>query len=114
MSIGGIVRDIWGSYQLREEVAYSAVGDVGCESIEDERPCQGVRECFFQLVHFKMLVADSLLVDSDSLDGQDTVSRLQPPCVELVVRDDEEEDNSQGRGEASVDEENDLPRCNTR
>lgn len=57
-----------------------------------------------------MLIADPLLVDPDSLDGEHTISGLQPARIELIVRDDEEEDDAQRGGEAAVDQENNLPR----
>ena len=56
-----------------------------------------------------MLVADPLLVASDSLDCENTLLFGQKSCVQLVVRHDEEEYNPNGRGEKSVEEENDLP-----
>lgn len=97
------------THQLREEIADSSIGDVGCEGVKAKGPGQGVRESFSQLIPLEMFVSNALLIDSHSLHCEDAVTRLQPPCVELVVRNDKEEDDSQSGRQAAVDEEDDFP-----
>lgn len=57
-----------------------------------------------------MPVANALLIDPNSFDGHDTISRLEPPGVELVVGHDEEEDDPQTGGQTAVDQKDDFPR----
>lgn len=59
-----------------------------------------------------MLVSYPLLIDSNSFNRQDAVTRLQPPRIELIVGDDEEEDHSQGGSQAAIDKEDDFPGSN--
>lgn len=40
---------------------------------------------FFELIEFPMLVADTLVVFSDSLNSNQTLSRGQKLCVELII-----------------------------
>lgn len=58
-----------------------------------------------------MFVTDALLIDPDSFNGQHPILGLQPACVELIVRHHEEENDAQKGGQASIDQEDDLPRC---
>ncbi len=99
-----------GDDELGEEVADSAVGDVGCGGVENECPCQRVCEGFFQLVHFEVLVSDALLVDADTFDGKATVFFAQPACVELVVGHEEKKENTDYSCEETRDKEDDFPR----
>lgn len=95
--------------QLGKEIANSTIGDIGHKGIKGKGPRQRIQERLLQLIKFEVLIADALLIDADSLDGEDAVPRLQPPSVELVVRHDEKEDNAQHSGQTAVDEEDDLP-----
>lgn len=56
-----------------------------------------------------MFVADTLLVDLDTRHGQDPVFFLQPAGIELAVRNDPQEDYSQGHREQPCEQEHDLP-----
>lgn len=59
-----------GDDQLAEEVGNAAVRNICCTSVESESPGHRVKERFLELVHFEVLVSDTLLVDADTLDGQ--------------------------------------------
>lgn len=97
------------THQLRKEIANSSIGDIGREGVKAKSPCQGVQEGFSQLIPLEMFVSNALLIDSHSLDCQDPITRLQPPPVELVVRNDKEEDDPQSGRQAAIDEEDDFP-----
>lgn len=56
-----------------------------------------------------MLIADALLVDAHAGDGQHAILLLEPAAVQLVIRDDPEEDDPEGDGEEARYEEDDLP-----
>lgn len=58
-----------------------------------------------------MFVTDTLLVDSNSFDGEHTISGFQPACVELIIWHHKEEYHTQKGGQAAVDQKHDLPRC---
>lgn len=97
------------THQLGEEIADAPIRNVRRQGVKDKGPGQRVQQGLLQLVHFEMLVADALLVDPHSLDGQHAVSRRQPARVELVVGHDEEEDDAQRGGQAAVDQKHNLP-----
>lgn len=97
---------------MAEEIADATIGNVGCESKECKRPCQGVEERFLQLVHLEVLVANALLIDPDSLDGEPTVEWTQPACIQLIVRDEDDEEYPNSSCEQAGDKEDDLPRGN--
>lgn len=56
-----------------------------------------------------MLVADSLLIHSHTLDCQNLVLFAQPPAIELVVGHDPEEEEANGHSQQARDKEDDLP-----
>lgn len=70
------------------------IGNVGDERVEEEHPCHWVCERFLELVHFEVLVADTLLVLSDALETEDLVLLGQPSRIELVVGHEQEEDDA--------------------
>lgn len=96
--------------QLGEEVADSTVGDISSKSIKGKSPGQRVQQGFLELVHFKVFISNALLIDAHSLNGQDSVSWLQPPSSELVVRYNEPKHHAEHCGQAAIDEEHDFPR----
>lgn len=55
------------------------------ETIKHYHPNDGIRHSFFELVEFPMFVADTLVVLSDSLNSDQTLSWRQKLCVELIV-----------------------------
>lgn len=59
-----------------------------------------------------MLVSDTLLIASDTLNGKDLVFLAEETCVELIVRNDPEEDEADADGQASGNQEDDLPGLN--
>lgn len=59
-----------------------------------------------------MLVSDTLLIASHTLDGKNLVFLTEETCVELIVRDDPEEDEADAYGQASGNQEDDLPGLN--
>ena len=99
-------------YELAEEVADTAVGDITGEGEEDEGPGQGVEEGLFQLVDLEMLVSNSLLIDANSFDGQAPVIFAEPACIELIVWDQREEKAADSRCQKTCDKEHNLPRRN--
>lgn len=98
-----------GNDQLAEEVRNPSVGNIGDQSVEDEGPCKGIQESFLELVELEVLVADTLLVDADTLDAESSVIFAEPASVELVVRHDEKEDDADGNSNKPCDEEYDFP-----
>jgi hypothetical protein len=99
------------THQLREEVTDPAIRNIRHKRVERESPSQWVHQGLLQLIHLEVLVSNTLLVDPDSFDGQDSVTRLQPSSIELVVRHDEQEDNAQTCCETAIDQKYDLPGC---
>ena len=61
-----------------------------------------------------MLVSDTLLIASDTLDCEDSIFLAEETCVELTVRNDPEKDEADADGQASSDQEDDLPGLNAR
>lgn len=61
-----------------------------------------------------MLIPNTLLVDSHTGNRQQPVLLLEPPGVQLAVRDNPEEDQSQRDGQEARHEEDDLPGVNSR
>lgn len=92
--------------------ALHTIGNISDQSIEEECPSQGIQQCLLELVHLKVLVSDSLLIASNTLNGKDLVFLAEETCVELIVRDDPEEDEADADGQASGDQEDDLPGLN--
>lgn len=86
------------------------VRNIGCQSIEGKSPGQWIRQCLFQLVHLEMLVADTLLVMSDALHRHDPFLWRQETRIELIVRHQKEEDDSNARSYQADDQKDDLPR----
>jgi hypothetical protein len=98
--------------QFAEEVGHAAVGDVRYHGINEEHPCHGIQQSFLSLIELEMLVPDSLLTDLDPRNSQDAFFSLQPASVQLVIRDDSEEDKPQNDGQESSPQEHSLPRRN--
>jgi hypothetical protein len=90
-------------------VGVSTVRYIGDERVEEERPAQRVKQSFFQLVKLEVLVSDSLGVDSNTLNSQDAIFLAQPTAVELIVRYDPEEENTNAGSQESSYQENNLP-----
>lgn len=61
-----------------------------------------------------MLVPDSLTVHPDALDSKDPVFLAEPATIQLVIRNDPEEDDSDGGSEKPCDKEDNLPRFEAR
>jgi hypothetical protein len=59
-----------------------------------------------------MLVSDTLLVASDTLDGKKAIFFAEETCVKLTVGNDPEEDKADADGQASGDQKDDLPGFN--
>lgn len=97
-------------YQLTEEVGDTTVGDVGNQSVEEERPGHWVQQCLLDLVQLEVLVTNSLLVDADTRNSQYSVLFLQPARVQLVIRYDPEENAAQCDCQETRHKEDDLPR----
>lgn len=61
-----------------------------------------------------MLVADTLLVDSDSLNSQEAFFLGQETSIELVIRHEIKEEASNNNSQESSDQEDNLPRLDRR
>lgn len=61
-----------------------------------------------------MLVTDALLIDTDPLNTQSSVTFTEPVSVELIVRDEEEEHYSHCHCQVASDRKDNLPRRNRR
>lgn len=59
-----------------------------------------------------MLVSNTLLIASDTLNSEDSIFLAEKTCVELTVRNDPEEDETDADGQASSNQKNDLPGFN--
>jgi len=94
-----------------EEIRQATIGDAEGNGKEDNHPGKRVSECFSELIHFEFLVADSLLVDSHALNGEDTLFFWEPACVQLVVGQEEEDEPAGNDGEEAGEEENGAPGC---
>lgn len=87
------------THHLTEEVGDPAVRDICNECVKEESPGHWVHERLLHLINLEMFVADTLLVDLDTRHGQNPVFFLQPAGVELTVRNDPQEDHTQGHCE---------------
>lgn len=56
-----------------------------------------------------MLVSDSLLIHSNPFQSKNSILLAQPAGIKLIVRYDEEKHNSDGGGEESNSEKQNLP-----
>lgn len=71
--------------ELGEEIADTAVWNIGCDSIEHECPGQWIRKGFFELVRFEMLITNALLINTDALNSKAPIIFTQPAGIELVI-----------------------------
>lgn len=95
---------------MAEKVSDTTVRDISNQRIEEERPCHWVKQRFFDLIHLKMLITDSLLVNPNSSHGQHSVFFLQPTRIQLVVWYNPIEDQAQQDGQHAGEQEDNLPR----
>jgi hypothetical protein len=65
------------------------------------------------LVHLEVLVSDTLLIASDTLNGKNSIFLAQKACIELTVRDNPKEDEPNADSQATSDQEDDLPGLDT-
>jgi hypothetical protein len=64
------------------------IGDISNQGIEEECPSQGICQRLLELVHLEMLVSDTLLIASDTLNGKNSIFLAQETGVELIIRND--------------------------
>lgn len=64
------------NYQLAEEVGDATIGDIGDQSEKEECPCHWIHQSLLDLVKLEMLVTDSLLVDANPGNGENTIFLL--------------------------------------
>lgn len=58
-----------GTDQLTKKVTNTAIWDISNQRIECKRPRHRILQRFFELIHFEMLVSDTLLIDAHTLNG---------------------------------------------
>ena len=75
------------TYQLAEKVGNPTIRDIGNERIKEECPGHRIQQRLLHLVQLEVLVTDTLLVDPHPRDGEHTVFFLEPPSIQLAVRD---------------------------
>ena len=75
------------TYKLTEEIGNSAVGDIRKHGEKEESPRHWISESLFSLVQFEVLVSNTLLIDTNTGDGKDSVFLFQPACIKLTVWD---------------------------
>lgn len=92
----------------------TSVGNVGDQGVEGECPGHGIRESFLELIHLEMLVTDTLLIATYTLDGQKLLLFGQETGVELTVRHFPKEPTSNDDSKQTGDEEDNLPRLDGR
>jgi hypothetical protein len=97
------------SRKIQVQIMIHTIRNVSNQGVEEECPSQRIQQCLFELVHFEMLVSDTLLIASDTLNGQNPIFLAQETGIELTVRDNPEEDESNADGQASGNQENDFP-----
>lgn len=57
-----------------------------------------------------MLVSHSLAIHSDAFNGENLVLLTEPAAIELIIRNDPQEKNTNGSRQQARYEEDDLPR----
>ncbi len=62
------------------------IWDVGDQSIEAESPSQGIRQTFLELIHLEVLIANSLLIDSNPPHCHDPLLLGQELSIQLIIR----------------------------
>jgi hypothetical protein len=60
-----------------------------------------------------MLVSDALLIASNTFNSKNSIFLAQKACIELTVRNNPQEDESNADGQASSNQENDFPGLDT-
>jgi hypothetical protein len=70
------------------------IRNIGYQRVENKRPSQGICQSFAELIPLEVLVANTLLIDTNTLNGKNAVFLAQPTSVELVVGHSEQENNA--------------------
>lgn len=96
---------------MTEEISDTTVRNISNQSVKEKRPRHRVQQRLLNLIQLEMLITNTLLVNAHPRNSQDPVFFLQPACVQLVIRDNPEEDTAQCDGQESRYEEDDFPRC---
>jgi hypothetical protein len=76
---------------------------------EEKCPTQRIRQCFLELIPFKVLIAHTLIVRANALNRQNTIFFAQPPAVHLIVRYNPEKQEAKSNCQKACDEEDDFP-----
>lgn len=76
------------------------------------RPRQRIDQSFTKLIHFEVLVPNSLLIDSDALNCKISILFGQPTSIHLIIGNNEKEYNSDSYSQQTSNQENDLPTSN--
>lgn len=67
-----------------------------CQSTKNKKPCLGIQECFFQLIHFPLIVLDPSQILMHSLNGFDAIDWGEEPRVHGCIWKNPEEDDGPG------------------
>lgn len=96
-------------YQLVKKVGNTTIRYICNHRIEKESPSHRIQQRFLHLIQLEMFIPNTLLVNPHTRNSQHTVFLLQPPCIQLVIRDDPEKDGTQKDGKEPRAEKYDLP-----
>ena len=96
-------------YQLVKKVGNTTIRYISNHRIEKESPSHRIHQRLFHLIQFEMLIPNTLLVNPHTRNGQHAVFLLQPPCIQLVIRDDPEKDGTQEDGQEPRAQKDDFP-----
>lgn len=95
---------------MTEKVRDTAIGNIRNQRIEEEGPGDRVQESLLDLVQLEVLVTDTLLVDAHPGNGQNPILLAQPARIQLVIRHNPQENQTQRDSQQTGDEEDNLPR----
>lgn len=99
---------------MTKKIANTTIRNISNQRIKRKRPRHRILHRFLELIHFEMLVSDSLLIDAHTLNGQYSIFLRHPSRIQLVVRYDPEKDQSNADCEQPRGQKDNLPRRNGR
>lgn len=99
---------------MTKKVTNTTIWNISNKRIKRKRPRHGILHRLVELIHFEMLVSDTLLIDAYALNGQHAIFLRQPSRIQLVVWYNPEKDQADTYGEKARDQKDDLPWRNGR
>lgn len=61
------------TYQLTKEISNATIRNISNKRIKEESPSHRIKQCLLDLIHFEMLVANTLLVNPHAGNGQNAI-----------------------------------------